>query len=278
MNTFLHQITDLHIRQPGHLAYGRLDTAPYLKRAIQTIARCPQPPTAVVLTGDLTDFGQAAEYEHLRTLLDDLPCPYYLLVGNHDDAEQLRSAFPGHSYLGDSGPLQYSVPIGGLQLIALDTTVRGHSHGELDATRLEWLALELEAVSHRPVVVAMHHPPFDTLIGHMDRIGLLKGREELARIITAHTHVERVICGHLHRAIDVRFGGTIASTAPSPAHQLVLDMGPDALPNWNLEPGGVRVHAWTAATGVVTHTLPVGEFEGPYPFHMEGQSINRNAL
>ncbi len=274
MSTFLYQVTDLHIREPGRKAYGRLDTAPYLKLAVETIARCPQPPTAVVLTGDLTDFGRTAEYEHLRSLLSGLTCPYFLLAGNHDEADTLRAAFPEHTYLGTSGPLQYSVPVGDLQLIALDTTVRGQSHGALDAQRLDWLARELDRASHRPVVIAMHHPPFTTMIGHMDKIGLLQGREELARIVAQHPNVERVICGHLHRAIDVRFGGTLASTSPAPAHQVVLDLDPEAASQWNLEPGGFRIHAWCEGQGLVTHTLPVGQFEGPYPFHMGGVLID----
>ena len=66
MTTLLYQITDLHIREPGRLAYGRLNTAPYLQRAIDTVLACPQPPTAVVLTGDLTDFGRSQEYAHLQ--------------------------------------------------------------------------------------------------------------------------------------------------------------------------------------------------------------------
>ena len=274
MTTFLYQVTDLHIREPGRKAYGRLDTAPYLKQAVQTIARCPQPPTAVVLTGDLTDFGRLAEYQHLRELLADLSCPYYLLAGNHDDVEVLREAFPQHTYLGASGPLQYSVPVGDLQLIALDTTVHGQSHGALDEARLDWLSHQLDRVKDRAVVIAMHHPPFTTLIGHMDDIGLREGRETLARIVAQHPNIERIICGHLHRAIDVRFGGTIASTSPAPAHQVVLDLDPDAVSQWNLEPGGFRIHAWTAQTGLITHTLPVGSFEGPYPFHMDGVLID----
>lgn len=274
MSTFLYQVTDLHIREPGRKAYGRLDTAPYLKRAVETIARCPQPPDAVVLTGDLTDFGRTAEYEHLRTILQGLACPYYLLAGNHDEAETLRATFPEHSYLGTSGPVQYSVAVGDLQLIALDTTVRGQSYGALDTSSLDWLAFELDKVSHRPVVIAMHHPPFSTLIGHMDKIGLLEGRDTLARIVSGHPNVERVICGHLHRSIDVRFGGTIASTSPAPAHQVVLNLHPDAASQWNLEPGGFRIHAWTPTTGVITHTLPIGQFDGPFPFHIDGLLID----
>jgi len=87
--------------------------------------------------------------------------------------------------------------------------------------------------------------------------------------------VERVICGHLHRAIDVRFGGTLASTAPAPAHQVCLDLAPDAASAWTLEPPGFRVHAWSPTTGrLVTHLAASGHFEGPYPFHDNGALID----
>ncbi|NBU88216.1 MAG: phosphodiesterase [Betaproteobacteria bacterium] len=274
MTTFLYQITDLHIREPGRLAYGRLHTAPYLQRAIETVQSCPQPPTAVVLTGDLTDFGRPEEYAHLRELLAPLTCPVYLLAGNHDDPAQMRLSFPDHGYLGTQGALQYSVPVGDLQLIALDTTTPRQSHGTLCETRLQWLEEALEAARDRPVVIAMHHPPFTTLIGHMDKIGLLSGGDELAQLVSRHPNVERVICGHLHRAIDVRFAGTLASTCPAPAHQVVLDLHPDAASQWNLEPGGFRIHAWQPGTGLISHTRPVGAFEGPYPFHMGGALID----
>ena len=69
MKTLVAQLTDLHIREPGRLAYGRLDTAPYLRAAVSAIHALPQHPDAVVLTGDLTDFGRAAEYEHLAEML-----------------------------------------------------------------------------------------------------------------------------------------------------------------------------------------------------------------
>ena len=57
--TLLAQLSDLHIREPGRLAYGRLDTAPYLRAAVRSVLGLRQRPDAVVLTGDLTDFGRA---------------------------------------------------------------------------------------------------------------------------------------------------------------------------------------------------------------------------
>ena len=90
MTTLLLQLSDLHIREPGKLAYGRIETAPYLQRAIDSILRLPQQPHAAVITGDLTDFGRSAEYDHLRELLKLLPMPVNLMPGNHDDRDQLR--------------------------------------------------------------------------------------------------------------------------------------------------------------------------------------------
>jgi len=278
-DTFLVQLTDLHIREPGRLAYGRIDTAPYLQQAVQSVLALPQQPDAVVITGDLTDFGRAAEYEHLARLLAPLTMPVYLMPGNHDDRDQLRRSFPDHAYLGTgddtAGFIQYSVRVGALRLITLDTCVPGASHGTLCEKRLGWLEAQLDACRNEPVVVALHHPPFTTLIGHMDEIGLLQGADALEALIARHGNVERLICGHLHRAIDVRFGGTIASTSPAPAHQVCLDLASDAPSAWTLEPPAFRVHAWSARSGrLVTHLAASGRFEGPYPFHDNGALID----
>jgi Icc protein len=273
MTTLLLQLSDLHIREPGRLAYGRLDTAPYLQQAIDTLLRLPQQPDAVVITGDLTDFGRAAEYAHLRDLLAPLSMPVYLMPGNHDDRTQLRNSFADHAYLGSSGFVQFSVAVGGLQLVALDTVVPGASHGSLCAARLQWLADTLDQQRHRPVVIAMHHPPFATLIGHMDTIGLLHGAAELEALVARHPNVERLICGHLHRSIQVRFGGSIAMTVPSPAHQVCLDLAPDAASAWTLEPPGFALHALHGHGPLVSHLVASGRFDGPYPFHDGGQLI-----
>ncbi|GHC54184.1 3',5'-cyclic adenosine monophosphate phosphodiesterase CpdA [Alcaligenes pakistanensis] len=268
LKTLLIQMTDPHIREEGRLAYGRLNTAPYLVRAIAHVLALPQKPDALVLTGDLTDFGRPQEYAHLRALLEPLaPIPVYLMPGNHDDREQLRLSFPKHRYLGQAGPICYSVDMGELRLIALDSAVAGASAGSLDEKQLDWLAAELDQQPDRPTIIALHHPPFQTLIGHMDKIGLLQGAERLEELVRRHSNVERVISGHLHRTIQVRFGGSIACTAPSVAHQVCLDLAPDAASAWTLEPPGYAVHALNAQGHIVTHTATVGEFEGPFAFH-----------
>lgn len=267
MTTFLAQITDLHIREPGRLTYRRVDTAAYLRQTVQSLLNLAQRPHALVITGDLTDFGRPAEYAHLSELLAPLaPLPIYLLPGNHDDRQALRQAFAEHDYLGQGEFLQYGVDIGGLRLLALDTVVPGRSEGGLCAARLQWLEAELEASAGRPVVIAMHHPPFQTLIGHMDEIGLLRGAEELEALVSRHPQVRRVICGHLHRSIQVSFGATLAMTCPGPAHQVCLDLAPDAASAWTLEPPGFLLHALPPGQRMISHGVASGRFDGPHPF------------
>jgi 3',5'-cyclic AMP phosphodiesterase CpdA len=267
MTNFLVQLSDLHIVARGELAYGRIDTAAALTRAIDSVNALRQQPDAIVITGDLTDGGRSVQYARLRELLCPLDAPIFLMPGNHDDRDELRRQFADHAYLGTGRFVQYSVPIGAIQLVALDTLVPRASHGELCEQRLEWLDAELVRLAGRPVVLALHHPPFTTLIGHMDRIGLQKGRAELAAIVARHPNVERVICGHIHRAIDARFAGTLVSTAPAPAHQVRLDLDAEAPAAFVFEPPGFRVHAYDPAVGLVSHLVPVGRFDGPYSFY-----------
>ena len=186
----------------------------------------------------------------------------------------MRQSFPEHAYWGSNGFVQYSVAVGDMQLIALDTVVPGASHGSLCEMRLKWSSEELEKQSGRPVVIAMHHPPFSSLIGHMDHIGLLQGAAQLEALVAKHPNVERVICGHLHRSIQVRFGGSIAMTSPSPAHQVCLDLSPNAASAWTLEPPGFVLHALGESGQISSHLVASGHFEGPFPFHADGQLID----
>ena len=176
----LAQISDLHIKQPGKLSYRVVDCAAMLERCVQEVLRLPQLPDAMVITGDLVDFGRPEEYAHLRKLLSPLPMPYYLLPGNHDERGALRAAFADHAYLRQWQPyIQYAIDDWPLRIVALDTVIPGEGGGRVDTERLTWLDRTLAAAPQKPTVVLMHHPPFPTLIGHMDRIGL-EGADALA--------------------------------------------------------------------------------------------------
>ena len=69
------QLSDPHIVAPGELLYGRVDTAEFLARSVAEINRLDPLPDVAVMTGDLVDHGNPAEYEHLRRLLAPLAMP-----------------------------------------------------------------------------------------------------------------------------------------------------------------------------------------------------------
>lgn len=275
------QISDLHIKTPGKLAYGRVDTAAALARCVARIQTLDPAPDAILITGDLVDFGQEAEYRHLRHLLAPILAsaqpPVYLMVGNHDHRDMLRQVFPDLAYLPPQteGPfLQYRVDLGPCWLIALDTQDPPGEAGRFCATRQAWLQDSLAAAAReadKPVVLAMHHPPFPTGIAHMDAIGLPPAdRLALATLLRAHPQVTRILCGHLHRSIHTLFAGTLASTCPSPAHQVAFDLRPDGPSAFRLEPPGFQIHTWEATSDqdglLVSHDVSVEDYPGPYPF------------
>lgn len=259
------QISDTHIRPRGVLAMGRVDTAAHLARAIAHINALRPAPELVLVTGDLVDAGMAEEYAHLAELLAPLAMPVYLVPGNHDARAPLRAAFAGHEYLQAGDFLQYVVEDRPVRLIALDTLTPGAPHGELCEARLDWLEARL-AESGRPTMLFMHHPPFECGLSEMDGMRLIVGAERLAAIVRSHPNIERILCGHVHRPIQVRWAGTIAAAAPSTAHQLTLDLTPGAALMYSMDPPAVALHQWRRGTGIVTHLSHVGEYDGPYPF------------
>jgi 3',5'-cyclic AMP phosphodiesterase CpdA len=260
------QLTDLHIKPPGRKAYGVVDTAAMLRAAVASVLAQRPVPDIVLLTGDLTDAGRPEEYALLRELLAPLQRPVYAIPGNHDDRAAMRAGFADHAYLPQTGDfLHYVVDDHPVRLIGLDTVIPGEAGGALCAERLAWLERALAAAPARPTVVFLHHPPFDTGIAHMDKIGLA-GAPALAALVRRHPQVERVLAGHLHRAIQARWAGTIASTAPSPAHIVTLDLTPEGPASFALEPPGYQLHLVTPAGGIVSHTVTIGSFPGPYPF------------
>ena len=257
----LAQVSDPHVTAAGTLCRG-VDTIAMLRRCVAQLTSMPPRPDAVAITGDLTDSGREEQYAMLRELLAPFDVPLYLIPGNHDDRDVLRAAFADRAYLRQSPRfIQYAIEDHALRIVALDT-VMGESGGELCEARLEWLDRTLAAAPERATVVLMHHPPFRTFVAGLDA-SALRDPAPFAAVIARHPQVEAILCGHVHRPIEVRFAGTRASTSPSCAHQIALDLTPGAPLRALMEPPAYRLHAYSAATGLVSHTVYVGEFAAP---------------
>lgn len=248
-------ISDLHIHADRGLLNGKYDSSGNLEAIVAALNGMQHQPDLILATGDLVHYGSRAEYACLRELLTPLRAPCYLMPGNHDDRNKLCAAFPEHHYLQDeSERLNYIIDDFPVRLIVLDSVIPDEIEGALGEAQLGWLDTMLSKQPVRPTIVALHHPPFGTGIAFRDNFTCADG-PELEQIVGRHPHVQRVLCGHLHRSIQVPFGGTIATVAPSTAVSFGLAIAPGVEFHRTDEPVGFQLHAWSPPRGVITHTV-----------------------
>lgn len=259
------QLTDPHLGTGPAFLGGRIDTERALQRAVNHVAAMQPRPDLVLLTGDMTEHGRPEEYARVAAALAPLDMPIYAVPGNHDDSQTACAALSTYMPVAHDAPTGrccYHVQLKGLHCVALDTSVPGHAHGELGALQLAWLARTLQACSGQPVLLFMHHPPLPSGIEVMDACSLLVGSQQLAALIRQHAQVQGVLCGHLHRAVQMQFAGVPVHVAPSVAHQIALDLQPGAALHAQLEPPQISLHRWTSLHGLCTHSSYV-EPHGP---------------
>jgi len=262
------QISDLHIKRPGVLAYDKVDTAAALTRCIAELNRLRPRPQIVVVTGDLVDTPAADEYEHLTRLLAPLEIPIAVIPGNHDTRALVRAQFPAQPYAQGTGALNLLLTVGPLDLVLIDSSVPGAPHGVLDGDTLRWLDATLSMSTARPALLFLHHPPFVTGIKHMDRQNL-RNADDLVPLLKRHPRVRLIAAGHVHRTTLTMFAGIAATICPAPNHTVALDLEERYPPSLMIEPPAFHLHAWFAGREygeLVTHVVPIGDFSGPHPF------------
>lgn len=218
MPPFVIQISDLHLGA----AWPAGDPVRALAAAVDAVNAFPARPEAVLVTGDLADVAAPETYELARETLSRLKAPFYVLPGNHDDRALLRRCFdlPGEG----AEPVQYSLDLGSLRAVALDTVVPGSDAGALDAGRFAWLESELGRDPGRPTLIAMHHPPLETAVRVWDEIALAAAdRDALEQLVAANPQVVGLVAGHLHRTVFSQLGDRAVVAIPSTYEQARLD-------------------------------------------------------
>lgn len=248
------QLSDLHLTDDGHPLYGHVDTEGAARAACRAVARLAPAADLLLLTGDLANGGAVQAYRRLKGWLAELGMPYALIPGNHDSRTGLREVFSEQDWsVGDQCCRRLDYAKGSLLL--LDTLIPGAEEGAVGEQQMEWL--HRACPIDRPVLLAMHHPPFTVGIPGMDAIRC-RGEAALQDWLAGRANVEALLCGHVHRFVATTFAGRPALVAPSPAHQIVFGPGPLA---YTLEPGGFLVHDWQPGERLTSHYLPVNPAE-----------------
>ncbi len=273
------QISDTHIDEPGTLVYGHFDTTLALTRAVETINAMDPGPDLVLHTGDIASHGSVPRYQAFKEITAKLNAPLVVIPGNHDDRDALRQVMGGTSCLPTTGDfLHYVIEDQALRIICCDTVIAGETPGEMCPERLAWLEARLAEAPDRATIVALHHPPFYSGMTGSSAKGLVRGGAELDALLRRHGQVVRVLAGHVHRSISTAFGGTIAISGPTTCYPFGLDTGPERLLNISHEPPAIAVHLWLpdatpAGPGLVSHTLPIGDWAEPITLLKAGVKV-----
>lgn len=197
MPRFVH-LSDLHLS----VDTNQERMAGLLGHVARAIPNMRQRPDFVVVSGDLTDFGDAASYKALRPLIKAFPVPVVLALGNHDRRAPFHDVF---GQAGSDAPYDHDTVLAGVHVITLDTLEPGHVAGSLDAAQLGWLETALACHPDLPKLIIAHHPPqifeADLPWTCLDaestaRLAALIDGHKIIAILSGHIHMNRMSLWH----------------------------------------------------------------------------------
>lgn len=238
-HTFVH-ISDTHLPGERSPLYGSgADADANLELMLSRLVASGLRPDALLLTGDLTDRGDASAYQRLRALVEPaaeaLGCEVVWVAGNHDDRGAMRSSLGLGA--GDE-PVTEVRWFGGMRVIVLDSTVPGAHWGEVDGAQLAWLASELASPAPEGSLLLIHHPPLPTVLDLAVTVEL-RNQAAFAEVLTG-SDVRGILSGHVHHPSFGTFAGIPVAVASSSAYGQDLAQpvgatrGQDAAQGYNL--------------------------------------------
>lgn len=236
-------LSDVHVLDPGvHRSPTRYRVAARvvgLGRAIDPRSRATKllrslrsasqsGASHVVISGDLTELGSPAEFEHLAALLDEAKLPegaLTLVPGNHDaytEASAWKRALEGPlkrwagASAGEPGKV---VERGDVVFVPIDTSYFqpiGRSGGMFTPEAAQAIERRLRdpAFADRAVVLVLHHPPVSQRSFVWRWIDGLRGVSHVLDLLARHPRVQ-LLHGHLHEVVDRSLPALAASLVPA---------------------------------------------------------------
>ena len=248
-------------RGDARTLYGAIDTHRNLRRALEQLERSETNPAAIVFTGDLTDLGEEDAYRSLRQIVEPaairMGSTVIWVMGNHDERLRFATDLYDEPPRTDAShrPQDRVHDIGGLRIIAFDSTVPGYHHGDITSQQLDWLANELDTPAIHGTLLALHHPPIPTPIDLMALLEL-RGQARLAEVIRG-TDVRGILAGHLHYATHSTFAGVPVSVAAATCYTMDLSAPAHSLSGID---GGQSFNLLQVYDEQVVHSVvPIGD-------------------
>jgi Icc protein len=210
-------LADLHLTSsPSKPTHG-VNPYSHLAAAVAAIRKQAPAPDLIVLGGDLTEDGEHANYQALLDLFKDLKVPVHTVLGNHDSLVGFRKTV--QPTRGPDFPGYYSFDLQGVHFAMLYTACTGKEFGRLEEKQLLWLNEDLHRNSQKQVLVFLHHPPFDTGVGWLDKLKLANADGFWEIIPPYSRNILGVFAAHLHLQHTCLYRGVVAATCPAVSFQ-----------------------------------------------------------
>lgn len=191
MTTTILHCSDVHFGPPHR---------PEAAAALVSLAESARP-TALVVSGDLTQRARPEQFDAARAWLEQIPVPTFIVPGNHDVPmyrfwERLGAPYRAWSRLGRPRESELSVP--GAWFAGIDTsrslTIK---HGRVSARRVEAVSAAAQSAEPGAIrVVVAHHPLVPPPRFGEQRVA---GGARFAVDRLRQAGVELIVGGHEHR-------------------------------------------------------------------------------
>jgi Icc protein len=193
MPTHILHLTDLHLHADPEFCLLGTNCRQSLLDVLAHVQAGKQVPELILITGDLTHDETQRGYEQLKSILDPLQIPTYVLPGNHDIPQLIEQTL-NSEWISN----QQRILLDAWQIIMLDTRVENSDGGALQESQFALLQQCLDDKPERHVLVCMHHQPVPVGSAWMDTMQVQNG-ERLLQMLVPYPQVKAILWGHVHQ-------------------------------------------------------------------------------
>ena len=147
----------------------------------------------VIISGDLTEDGEVADYAYLKQSLKELvgSTPTIVTLGNHDIKANFRVGWLGIEPADE--PYNEVHLLTDFAIISFDSSIYGVADGKIGDSQFTWLQEAFQQTQGKPVIFVTHHhllqqqhaiPP----LPEAERLLSFLKKQNILAILNGHTH------------------------------------------------------------------------------------------
>jgi 3',5'-cyclic-AMP phosphodiesterase len=192
-------------------------------------------PSAIVVTGDLTNEGLLKEYEKCKEKFSAFETDRIIAIsGNHDYRNTGYLLFKKFFPIDSINELdEHTV------LVTLGTARPDRDEGEVGFRQNLWLERTMKKYEHKTKILAMHHHLIGVPDTGTDRVTVIDSGDVLRTALASK--IDLVICGHKHRPWFWNFGNLSIANAGTASSERMRGLFENTYNIITIEKGKIRV-------------------------------------